>query len=97
MSTYRPPWTFKIGFPVRVIATSWRLRRWKWTETRGAGAKAREPRVELNARDFCMVSDRADQRRPAGRRMEWSGGWEGLEVLGVDGLAFRRFGTGLGR
>lgn len=44
-----------------------------------------------------MVSDRADQRRPAGRRMEWSGGWEGLEVLGVDGLAFRRFGTGLGR
>jgi hypothetical protein len=53
----RPPWTFKIGRPVREMATSWRERRWIMTVTRGVGAKARDPRAELMARDFCMASE----------------------------------------
>jgi hypothetical protein len=57
LSTYRPPWTFKIGRPVREMATSWRERRWIMTVTRGVGAKARDPRAELMARDFCMASE----------------------------------------
>lgn len=65
LSAYRPPWTFKMGRPVREMATSWRERRWNMTVTRGVGAKARDPRAELMARDLCMASERVwrDQRR----------------------------------
>lgn len=60
-STYRPPWILMIGFPVRVIATSWRYLRCNWDCTRalvGAGASALE--APLMARDFCMVALRVD-------------------------------------
>lgn len=42
---------------MRVMATSWRERRWNWTEIRGVGTKALDPRAELTARDFCMASE----------------------------------------
>lgn len=65
---------------MRVMETSWSERRWNWTEIRGVGAKALDPRAELMARDFCMAPEVSDE----------TSGWEGRVIGGVrcsDGLS----------